>query len=113
MDGCRSFATQCQLKEKVQGLQNPKSGSRWSHGAGTASGCVGMSTLGSVLPSALQGGLSTSSARESLPAPAWGQTDVLHHVTVLGHPSTQLEARTNFSYFTRISVSGWCGKMQR
>lgn len=70
MDGCRSFATQCQLRGKVRGLPHPKSGSRWSHGAGTASGCVGMSTLGSMLPSALQGGLSTSSARESLPAPA-------------------------------------------
>lgn len=113
MDGCRSLAAQCWLRVRVRGLQHPKSGSGWSHGAGTASGRVGMSHLGSVLPSALRGGLSPSSARESLPAPAWGQTDVLHHVTVLGHPSTQLEVRTNLAYFTRISASSWYGEMQR
>jgi len=109
VDGCRSLAAQRQLRGKVSVLQLPKNGSGWSHGAG----CVGMSPLGSVLPSALHGGLSPSSAWESLPVPAWGETDVLHHVTVLGHSSTQLEVRTNFTYFTRISASGWCWEMQR
>lgn len=35
---------------------------------------------------------------ESLPAPAWGQTDVLHHVMVLGHPSAQLGVSPIFSF---------------
>lgn len=50
--------------------------------------CWDMSALGSVLPRILHGGLlSQSSAWESLPAPARG--------TMLGHPSIQLEVRTN------------------
>lgn len=56
--------------------------------------CWDMSALGSVLPRTLHGGLSQSSAWESLPAPARGQIDVLHG-TMLGHPSIQLEVRTN------------------
>lgn len=70
--------------------------------------CWDMSALGFVLPSTLHGGLTQSSARESLPAPAWGQTDVLQHGTMLGHPSMQLEVRTNICCFTRVFASGKC-----
>lgn len=64
--------------------------------------CWDMSALGSVLPSALHGGLSQFSA------PAWGQTDVLQHGTMLGHPSMQLEVRTNICCLTRIFASEKC-----
>lgn len=91
------------------GSQRPERGVRMDpRGWYSFRSCWDMPALGSVLPSTLRGGLSQSSAWESLPAPARGQIDVLQHGTMLGHPSMQLQVKTNVCCFTRIFAPGKC-----